>query len=340
MRGRVEKSGEVAVWVEAAGDGRAAGAFDAETLGADGDAPIGADFGLGALAPDGGPPGAVWGGAQDGALSLESQIPGGLRGGAQLAVAFLSVVVPAEFFEQDIGLGQGGDVLCGEEWREAFLPEVVGTLDLAFGLRCGRVAQGDFVEAQGLAELGEGVGGAGQEKGVVVDVAGERETVGAAGCGQEVEMGVEIFAFVEACTGDHAAVVVDDFQEGGLAVLAVEPAVRRSVVWPKLADRLDLPAAHRAGLLFFLRCGAVRGPSGAMPSGKAHRRTVARSMAKSWRRRASEAARLQEQGGAAVRSLRSVSATDCGSAARWLPPEEAGLQDAARRIEPAARYEA
>lgn len=64
VRGRVEKSGDVAVWVEAAGDGRAAGAFDAETLGADGDALIGADFGLGALAPDVGPPGAVWGGAQ------------------------------------------------------------------------------------------------------------------------------------------------------------------------------------------------------------------------------------------------------------------------------------
>lgn len=192
--------------MEAAGDRGAAGAFDAEALGADGDALIGADFGLGTLAPDVGPPRAGWGGTQDGALLRESQIPSGLRGGTQLAVEFLLVVVKAEFFEQGIGLREGGDVLGGEERREAFLPEVVGTFDLAFGLWGGRIAQGDFVEAQGPAELGEGVGGAGEKEGVVVDVERQREAVGAEGCGQEVEMGVEVFVFVEACARDHAAV--------------------------------------------------------------------------------------------------------------------------------------
>ena len=155
--GRVEEDGGVAVGVEAAGDGGAAGAFDAEACGADGDAPVGADFGLGAEAPDVGPPGAVRGGAKDGALFLEGQVPGGLRGGAQFAVAFAGVVVEAEFFEQRVGLGQRGDVLGGEEWREAFLPEVMGALDLAFGLGSGGVAQGHAVEMEGFAELGEGV---------------------------------------------------------------------------------------------------------------------------------------------------------------------------------------
>ena len=247
---RMENGGCVTVWMEATGDGGAAGAFDAEALGADGDPLIGADFGLGTLAPDVGPPRAVWSGAEDGALLRESKVPGGLRGGAQFAVEFFLVVVKAEFFEQKIGLGQRGDVLCGEEWREAFLPEVVGAFDLAFGLRSGRVAQGDFVEAQGGAELSESVGRAGKEEGMIVDVEGEREAVGAEGAGEEVEMGVEVFAFVEAGTRDDSAVVVDDFEEGRLALLAVEPAVGRSVILPELADVLDLPAADRAGRFF------------------------------------------------------------------------------------------
>ena len=59
-------------------------------------------------------------------LFLPREIPSGLRGGAQFAVVFAGVVVEAELFEQDISLGQGGDVLGGKESREALLPEVVG----------------------------------------------------------------------------------------------------------------------------------------------------------------------------------------------------------------------
>ena len=59
-------------------------------------------------------------------------------------MAFFGVVMEAQFFEQRIGFWQRGNVLCGEEWREAFLPEVMGALDLALGLRCGGVTQRDF----------------------------------------------------------------------------------------------------------------------------------------------------------------------------------------------------
>ena len=128
--GSVEEDGDIAVGMKAAGDGGAAGPLAAQALGANGDAPIGAHFGLGSLAPDIGPPRAVWGRAQRGALFLERKVPGGLRGGAQFAVDFFLVVVEAEFFEQGIGLGEGGDVLGGEERRQALLPEVVGALDL------------------------------------------------------------------------------------------------------------------------------------------------------------------------------------------------------------------
>ena len=247
--GRVEQDGDVAIRMKAAGDAGAAGSFDAQALGADGDALIGTDFGWRTLAPDIGPPRALWSGPQDGALFLESKVPSGLRGGAQFAVDFLLVVVEAEFFEQGIGLRQGGDVLGGEERRQALLPKVVGALDLAFGLWGGCVTQGDFVEAQGPAELGERLRRAGKEEGVVVDVEGQREAVGAEGGGEEVEVGGKILPFVEMRAGEHAAVIIDDLQQRRLALLAVEPTVGRGIVLPKLANVLDLPAADRTARL-------------------------------------------------------------------------------------------
>ena len=111
---------------------------------------------------------------------------------------FLGVVVLAELFEQRVGLREGGDLLGGEDRREAFLPEVVRALDLAFGLRSRSVAQGDFVEAQRAAELGEGLRLTGEEVGMVVDVEGQWEAVLAKRTWEEVEMSGEIFAFVEA----------------------------------------------------------------------------------------------------------------------------------------------
>ena len=115
-------------------------------------------------------------------------------------MAFLLVVVEAEVFEQGVGLGEGGDVLGGEERREAFLPEVVGALDLAFGLRGGRVTQGDIVKAQGGAELGESVGLGGEKEEVVVDVEREREAVGEEGGGEKVEMGGEVLPAASAAS--------------------------------------------------------------------------------------------------------------------------------------------
>ena len=80
---------------------------------------------------------------------------------------------------------------------------------------------------------------------MVVDIEGQREAMGAEGCGEEVEVGGEIFPLVEARPGEQAAVIIHDLQQWWLALLAVEPAVRGSIVLPKLADLLDLPAADR-----------------------------------------------------------------------------------------------
>jgi hypothetical protein len=111
---------------------------------------------------------------------------------------FLRVVMVAKFFEQFVGLREGGDLLGGKDRRETFLPEIVRSLNFAFGLRSWSVTQRDLVKAQGTAELCESVWLAGKEEGVVVDVEGQREAV-LAKCGwEEVEVSWEILAFVNA----------------------------------------------------------------------------------------------------------------------------------------------
>ena len=230
---RVAEDGGVAVWVEAAGDGGTWREIDAEALRAAGDATIGADLGLGAHAPDIGPPRAARGGTEGTAVFAVCEIPGGLRSGADLAVPFLGVVMAAELVEQRVGLGQRGDMLCGEESREALLPEIMGAFDFPLGLRGGRVAQGDFVEAQGRAELGQGIGDGGEVKGVIVHVESEREADFEEDRGQQIEMGEEPLVVVDAGAGQDAAVVVDEFEQRVLAWRAGEPAVRGGVVLPE-----------------------------------------------------------------------------------------------------------
>ena len=130
------------------------------------------------------------------------------------------------------------------------MPKVVRTLDLAFGLRSRRIAQGDFVKAQGAAELGQSVWLTGEEEGMVIDIEGQRQAVLAKGGRKEVEMSWEVFALVDASSGDQAAMVIDESQKRRLALLAREPAMRRGIVLPELADVLDLPAADRARWIF------------------------------------------------------------------------------------------
>ena len=169
----VQEEGVIAVGMEAACDASVWWQLDAQALAGESNATIWSDAGLGADAPDVRPPRATRRRAHDGALFFSSQVPGGLRGGSDLAVFFVAVVVEAEFFDEAVGLREGGDVFGREEGGETFLPEVVRALDFSFGLRGGREAQGDFVKAQGGAELGEGVWLAGEEKGVVVDIEGQ-----------------------------------------------------------------------------------------------------------------------------------------------------------------------
>lgn len=96
---------------------------------------------------------------------------------------FVPVVVQAELVDEEVGFGESGDLFSGEEGGETFLPEVVRALDFSFGLRSGGEAEGDFVKAQGGAELGKGVWLAGEEKGVVIDVESQGQAAGGEGAG-------------------------------------------------------------------------------------------------------------------------------------------------------------
>ena len=159
--------------MEAAGDGGGWGLFDAQALGADGDAAVGADAGLGALAEDVGPPRAFVGGPQGAAVLLFGEVPRGLGRGADFAMDLMAVAMLAQGIDPGVGFRQGGDVFGGKEGGQAVLPEAVGALDFSLGLGSGGKAQADFVEVKGGAELGEGLGSVGEEEGVVVDVKGQ-----------------------------------------------------------------------------------------------------------------------------------------------------------------------
>src|SRR6476620_10470443 len=118
-------------------------------------------------------------------------------------------------------------------------------LDFAFGLGCWGITKGDFVEAQGRAKLGEGIGMMGKEEGVVIDVERERQADGQEGGGEEVEMSQKRFAWVDLGQWQKAAVIVDDLQQREIDLGVGKPSMRGSIILPELADLLNLPTADR-----------------------------------------------------------------------------------------------
>ncbi len=100
---------------------------------------------------------------------------------------FVDVVMMAHLVEQRIGLRQGEGVLGGEKGGEPPLPEVMSALNLALGLRSGRIAQGDFLEAQGRPELRKGLGPVREEEGVIIDIEGQGQATGLESAGEEIQ---------------------------------------------------------------------------------------------------------------------------------------------------------
>ena len=162
----VFEDGDVAVWVEAVDEAGAWSGAEAQAAGACGDATVWLDQDAGALAEDVGPPRTFGRRTQGAAAFLFGEQPGGERSHGQFAVALVGVAMGAEFVEEGVGGCDGGDVLGGAEGGQAVLPVLMAALDFALGLRGGGVSEGDAVEVQGGAELGEGVWHRGEEEAV------------------------------------------------------------------------------------------------------------------------------------------------------------------------------
>ena len=108
------QDGVVAGGVQAEYDLGAQGPFAPQALGANGDAPIGADLDGRADTPNIRPPRATGDRAQDRAFLLLREFPGALRGQAQLAMDFVGVAMAAQ--SRDVGVGGValGDLFAGE----------------------------------------------------------------------------------------------------------------------------------------------------------------------------------------------------------------------------------
>ena len=176
--GGVAEIEDVTVGSEATDDFGTWRGVHGQALGADGDFAVIADTDAGLLAPDVGPPGAGWGGTEDGTVFSQSQGASGVWGDAQFAMDFVVVGVEEELVEQVVGSFDLEDVIGGQERGQAFLPVVMAAFDFAFGLGCWGEAQGDAIEVQSGSELGESIRDLGEEEGVVIDIEGQGQTGG------------------------------------------------------------------------------------------------------------------------------------------------------------------
>jgi len=238
------ENGDIAVGVLAVDDFTSRWRFHGESLGSDGHSPVVADADAGALAEDEGPPRTGGCGSQGPAVFFFGQVPSGLRSATDFAMFFHRVVVAAQDVQEWIGFGQGGNGVGSQQGRKAFLPELVTALDFSLGLRGWSKPQGDTVKAEGIGQLRMAAGQMREEEAVEIDIQAQGQAGGLEGLTQEVQMGQERLPLVELGGDNNAAVIVHQMQQGGLPILAHKPPMGGSIVLPKLADFLGLPAAH------------------------------------------------------------------------------------------------
>ena len=122
------------------------GMFNAQALGADRHAAVGADLEGCADTPNIRPPRAAGGGAQDGALFLLGEFPGLFRGHAQFAMGFVGVAMKSQSVDVWVGSFDLGNLFAGEIGREPALPELMLALDFPLGLRRWSIKEADVVK--------------------------------------------------------------------------------------------------------------------------------------------------------------------------------------------------
>jgi len=154
-------------------------------------------------------------------------------------------MVAAQHVQQRVGFGQGGDGVGRQQGGKAFLPELVTALDFSLGMRRRGKTQRDTVKAQAIGQRRMVVRHMSEEEAVEVDIEAQGQAGGLEGLTQEIQMSQERLPLGELGGDNNAAGIVHQMQEGGLPILAHKPAMGRSIVLPKLADFLGLPAAPR-----------------------------------------------------------------------------------------------
>lgn len=157
----------------------------------------------------------------------------------------MSVAMEAQGLDVRIGLIEVGDGFAGEVGGQALLPELVFALDLAFGLGGGSVTEGDAVEMQGPAELGQGLRLGAKEQTGIIDVEFQRQPVVEESGRQKIEVGQEQFTFVELGRGEEAAAVIEHVEHGKRAETPWEPSMRGGIQLPQFTDLTALPAFDR-----------------------------------------------------------------------------------------------
>jgi len=160
------------------------------------------------------------------------------------------VGVGQQLVQKAVGRFQFEDAVSGQEWRQTFLPIVVAAFDFTLGLGCWGEPEGDAVEVQGRAQLGQRVGGVGEENGVIVDVECQWQAVGLEGAGEKVEMCQQVFMGIEAGAQIVTGGIVEDIEQGLLVGIVWQPGVGAGVILPECPQIAGLPAFHGFGDLF------------------------------------------------------------------------------------------
>ena len=160
---------------------------------------------------------------------------------------FCVVVMVAQLVHRGIGGRERLDAFCREESGQAVLPELVQSLDLALGLWRRRILEGDVIEMQGLAQIGQGVRHARKEKAMIIHIERQRQAVHFKSTRQKIQIGGQVFVFIKPCTCDDTAAIIEHVEKREPRGIRTEPSVRRHVQLPERADLPALPTPDGGG---------------------------------------------------------------------------------------------
>jgi len=205
------------------------GPFDAQALGADGNAAVGADLEGRAKAPNIRPPRTARGRAQDRPFFFLGEFPCMFRGHAQFAMGFVGIAMESQSLDVWVGGFELGNLFAGEIGGKPALPELVLALDFALGLRRWSIKEADIVELKCPAQLGQRVGILGEKDGVIIDVDLQRSAVDQERGGEEIEIGQEEFSAIEFGTDEEAGTIVEHIEHGKVQRAQREPVMGGSV---------------------------------------------------------------------------------------------------------------